>query len=297
MKIHTLLIPLLAMVSAQAHAEEVVTPDGFNLSKLYKKLKAAAESSDTQSAIHVDFDKAMRTSEPPQKLFATAKTGDPVACNLVGYLFSAGKGVKPSHEKAIIWFTSCAEKNPKAAYNLGVMHAEGMGTQKDPEKSAQYFLTAWKTAQIPQAGIRLAYHYKAKQDWAAEWEMVERLEKAKNYPRHWGYLLGEMIISKRAPIYDISKANAALSAALEERSAGAAHLLAYLLGNGLLGKADYEAACTIETIGSSLDGRQSDPTWMNVLNDDGQSRCKASARSWLENHAQPAPLDFKSLMY
>lgn len=287
---------VLATLATTANAEQISTPDGFDLSKLYGKLKGSITQSSAEKIINDDFNEAMTKGVPPKRLFAYAKKGNQNACNMVGYLFDAGKGLKQDSAKAAKWFAYCAKTNPKAAYNIGTMLAEGRGVKKDIDKAEPYLKMAWNGMKSPQAGIRLAYLYRDRQDWANEWEWVSRLEQGKKHHKHWGYLMGEMILNKTAPIYDPSKANVVLTLALEQRSAGAASLLADSFGYGQAGEIKLVDACSVEFIGTSISGKPASK-WMNRLEEADQDKCKAIGTKWLESHEPPRPTDFQSLIY
>lgn len=298
MKYKAVVATLIASLWIPASAGEITTPDGFDLSRLYEKFKGSVTRSDAEQIMYRDFNAALGNGTPPAKLFAYARKGNPTACNLVGYLFDAGKGVKQDSQKAAKWFSYCATKNPMAAYNLATLYAEGRGIEKDMTKAEPYFKIAWNGLQQPQAAIRLAYWYRSTRNWSSEWEWLERLEKAQKYPRHWGYLMGEMIINKVAPIYDPSKANAVLNLALEQHSPQAADLLAHSLGVGLEGAPDHQAACQLEMLSSMFSGKApSSLKWQAGMDDEEISKCRTMASSWITNHKKPEALDFKSLIY
>lgn len=165
---------VLSASSAMA-AEEIHAPDGFDLTKLYDKFNANSARSSAEKIMLEDFNAAMNKNTPPKRLFIYARKGNPVACNLVGVLFDAGKGVKQDSSKAIKWFTYCANTNPHAAYNLAVIYADGRGVAKNAAKAEPYFKAAWNGLQTPQAAIRLAYWYRLQKDWNNEWEWLQIL--------------------------------------------------------------------------------------------------------------------------
>ena len=55
------------------------------------------------------------------------------ACDLLGCLFSQGRGVKQNHQEALAWFQLAAEKNPHAMTNLGGIYSQGYGVEKNLE--------------------------------------------------------------------------------------------------------------------------------------------------------------------
>jgi TPR repeat protein len=222
---------------------------------------------------------------------------------LVGYLFDAGKGLKRNPAKAVKWFEYCAKENPKASYNLAVIYAEGRGVDKDLSKAESYFIFAWDKLKIIQAGIRLAYFYRAKEDWKNEWEWVQHLKEMEKYPRHWGFLMGEMILKERAPIHDQSKAIEVLNLAISDKSQMAAELLSEYYENQDSDMENKLTACRYDIVAATFAGHKKwaegefVTKWQSVLNHDNILKCNADAMelaSSLINHEQ---LDFKKLLY
>jgi len=107
-------------------------------------------------------------------VFLGAKRGYANACLYVGYMFENGIGVVRSSDKAFMWFKSCSAKNPYAAYNLGVLYAEGRGTQKIWILAVSNLKASWPAlkTQVPQIAIRLAYYYHSRKLWDEAWDLV-----------------------------------------------------------------------------------------------------------------------------
>ncbi|MDD5056542.1 MAG: hypothetical protein PHQ60_02115 [Sideroxydans sp.] len=299
MNIPTFVLILMAVLTADAQAKsEDDAKSSFDLSALYSKFKAASGITTTQQIIQSDFNAALTNNTSPTKLFSYAKKGDPSACNYVGYLFEVGKGVKQDSVKAEKWFLYCAKNNPKAAYNLGVIYSDGrLGVLQDKARAVPYLKKAWSELHLPLAGIRLAYWYRSQKDWQSEWDVLTTLEIGKKYPRHWGYLMGEMIIMKQAPIYDPTKANNALSLAVDKYNGQAAELLAYSLGTGLNGTVDTYHACITEVFAETFGGVSGTARWRSGMSDSDVAACKGEAAIWLSKNKRPEPIDFQSLIY
>lgn len=86
---------------------------------------------------------------------AAAKAGDPICEDLLGLLYSEGKGVKADPVAAARWFRLAAEKgNPVAAYNLGAAYETGHGVAKDSKEAEKWYAVAAEKG-IPQAQARL----------------------------------------------------------------------------------------------------------------------------------------------
>ena len=299
MKIKKLVLILMVALAAnaQAKSEDDLKPD-FDLTALYAKFKAAPEVSNNQQIILSEFNAAITKNTTPDKLFFYAKKGDSSACNFVGYLFEAGKGVKQDSVKAEKWFLYCAKTNPKAAYNLGVMYSDGRaGVPQDKARAIQYLKMAWDELHLPLAGIRMAYWFRSQKDWQHEWDLLTTLEIGKKYARHWGYLMGEMIIKKQAPFYDPTKANNTLSLAVDKYNGQAAELLAFSLGTGLNGTVDTFHACVTEVFAETFGGGSGSVRWRSGMSDSEVVSCKGEAAIWLSKNKRPDPIDFKSLMY
>lgn len=73
-----------------------------------------------------------------------ARLGDPSANYLVGILRMQPSGLGPQDEAtAIRYLTSAAQaEHVDAMFTLGLLHAEGIGTRKDPRKGLEYYKQA-----------------------------------------------------------------------------------------------------------------------------------------------------------
>ncbi len=61
----------------------------------------------------------------------------------LGVLYHQGLGTKKDIAKAIQWYTKAASlDHPEAQYNLGIAYIEGIGVAYDPEKATRYFENA-----------------------------------------------------------------------------------------------------------------------------------------------------------
>src|SRR5579862_5687067 len=86
---------------------------------------------------------------------AAAKAGDPGCEDLLGVLYSEGKGVKVDPVAAARWFRLAAEQgNPTAAYNLGLCFENGEGVPKNSKEAEKWYAIAAEKG-IPQAQGRL----------------------------------------------------------------------------------------------------------------------------------------------
>jgi S1-C subfamily serine protease len=74
---------------------------------------------------------------------AAAKGGDSICQDLLGLLYSEGKGVKADPIAAARWFRLAAEQgNPVAAYNLARAYLSGEGVAKDPNEAEKWLRAA-----------------------------------------------------------------------------------------------------------------------------------------------------------
>jgi TPR repeat protein len=86
---------------------------------------------------------------------AAAKAGDPTCEDLLGLLYSEGKGVKTDPVAAARWFRLAADQgNPTAAYNLGLCYEHGEGVPTDSKEAEKWYAIAAEKG-IPQAQSRL----------------------------------------------------------------------------------------------------------------------------------------------
>jgi S1-C subfamily serine protease len=86
---------------------------------------------------------------------SAAKAGDPICEDLLGLLYSEGKGVKADPVAAARWFRLSAEQgNPLAAYNLGIAYENGRGVAKDLNEAVKWYTIAAEKG-IPYAQTKL----------------------------------------------------------------------------------------------------------------------------------------------
>jgi len=72
-----------------------------------------------------------------------AESGVGNAAYNLGVLHHQGIGVKPDLGKAIDWYGKAAAlDHPEAQYNLGIAYVEGIGVSYDPERATNYFKSA-----------------------------------------------------------------------------------------------------------------------------------------------------------
>ena len=72
-----------------------------------------------------------------------ANEGDACAQNNFGLMYSNGRGVDQSYEKAVEWFQKAAEQGLAVAqYHLGDMYYDGTGVEESNEKAAEWYLKA-----------------------------------------------------------------------------------------------------------------------------------------------------------
>jgi len=74
---------------------------------------------------------------------AAAKAGDAICQDLLGLLYSEGKGVKADQVVAVRWFRLSADQgNPIAAYNLALAYQTGQGVAKDSNQAKKWYAAA-----------------------------------------------------------------------------------------------------------------------------------------------------------
>jgi hypothetical protein len=72
-----------------------------------------------------------------------AQKGDPVAQNLLGWMYDQGIGVKEDPIKAVKWYLKSANQGlPKAQVNVGVMNELGRGTPQNFQEANKWYLKA-----------------------------------------------------------------------------------------------------------------------------------------------------------
>ncbi len=96
-----------------------------------------------------DYDTVLRECE------AAAKAGDSVCQDLLGLLYSDGKGVKADPVAAVRWFRlAAAQGNAIAAYNLAFPYEHGQGVAKDLKEAEKWYaLAAEKGVAFAQAAL------------------------------------------------------------------------------------------------------------------------------------------------
>jgi TPR repeat protein len=98
--------------------------------------------------------------EPMQKLQAQAYDGVAEAQHDLAAIYTAGKGgVAQNFERAAFWFREAADKKiANAAYNLGVLYHQGLGTEKDMERAIYWYREAARLGH-PEAQYNLGIAY------------------------------------------------------------------------------------------------------------------------------------------
>lgn len=288
----------LSLNSFALDAASITPSSTIDLSGLYDKFKGSSKDVDDKILAWKEFDAAMKKGTPPTKLLDIAKHNSE-ACNYMGVLLATGKGMKQDYLKAEKWFLYCTKNNAYSAYNIGILYNDGNESIKqDKAKSIPYIKKAWNETHEPKAGIRLAYWYRSQKSWKEEWDTLALLEASHVYQKHWGFLQGEMIVYKRAPIYDINKANVGLSYAANSYHAEAAELFAYSLGSGLgTGTPDLIHACQYDIIANEFSGGKFGMRWQTGLSDIDLNDCQGMAKKFISDHPKPAPIDFKAFLF
>ncbi|MGB4107307.1 MAG: peptidoglycan-binding protein [Alphaproteobacteria bacterium] len=82
--------------------------------------------------------------ESVKKIEDRAFEGMPEAQHDLAAVYTAGHGdVKQNYERALFWFGQAADAGvPNAAYNLGVLHHQGLGTPADLKKAIEWYSRA-----------------------------------------------------------------------------------------------------------------------------------------------------------
>jgi len=81
---------------------------------------------------------------------AAAKAGDAICQDLLGLLYSEGKGVKADQVVAVRWFRLSADQgNPIAAYNLALAYQTGQGVAKDSNQAKKWYAAAAEKGLAP----------------------------------------------------------------------------------------------------------------------------------------------------
>lgn len=232
-------------------------------------------------------------------LLKAAQEGNGKACNLLGWMFDNGKGVRRDSSKALRWFESCAGRSPLAAYNAGVIYAEGREVKKDDDRAAQYFELAWAhggssfhemMSQIP---IRLGFYYYGKQNFDKAWEWAEISSEFNS--RYGKYLVGRLIVEKHGSGSE-SEAIPDLNEAIEAYSHPAASLLAWCYASGRFGKKDMFLAHEYAVIAQKMSATVGGQDWGGYLNDTDKKNAELKASQWISEHKAPAPMNFSGTL-
>jgi hypothetical protein len=295
---------LLLFASQGVRSEEILTPDGFSVTKLYDKFNAKIKNGNAHNEMLKEFNATLATGSKPNKIFEYANKKNTTACNYLGYLFYIGKGVPRDVSKSVKWFSYCAKTNPKAAYNLAVIFSDGADSIKQDKKKAEpFFKKAWNDLKLPQAGIRLAYFYRSEVDWSNEWDIIESLKNAKAPPKHWAYLSAEMILQKHSPYFDKVKAKYDLALATSQFNGSAATLMSMSLQQGVFDSENVKEACyywdlalKFDKLNGSKDVKNENK-FKGILNDHDLSVCHTQSLNFFATNQAPKIMDFKSLLY
>jgi len=298
------LIVLLALLPAvslaepdasQADSARSDAPADPSLSRTYEEVRVDA----LVSSIHMEL--KSKKFDRAKYVILAAKKGNPKACNLVGWMFDNGVGVKKDSVKALRWFESCAKRSPLAAYNAGVLYAEGRGPQRNPSKMVEYFKLGWTIGgssfrgMVPQLPIRLAYQYKRQKANSDAWEWAEKASDLD--ARHGKYLAASMLVDKTAPYADNARAISNLNAAMDAGSASAAALLAWSYATGRLTEKDPVLAHEHELIAYKIDARRyASPKYSAGLDDEQIKKAESMASNWRSTHRDAIPMDFVSTL-
>jgi uncharacterized protein len=108
-----------------------------------------------------DYAAVLRVCEAP------AKAGDSTCQDMLGLLYSEGRGVPRDQATAFHWFQlAAAQGNPTAAYNLAVAYEHGEGVAKNPAEAEKWFTKAAESG-LPYAQLQLAVAAVGGGDWKA----------------------------------------------------------------------------------------------------------------------------------
>jgi TPR repeat protein len=105
------------------------------------------QNADTSSPVRMnpvstsDFKPDARLPEMVQAIEKQAFDGLPAAQHDLAAIYTAGHGgVKQNYDRAIFWFEQAAKRGvANAAYNLGVLHHQGLGTKADIGKAINWY--------------------------------------------------------------------------------------------------------------------------------------------------------------
>ena len=95
-----------------------------------------------------------------QELMPFAEQGDAEAQNLIGAIYTSGRGVVRDHAAAATWIQRAAEQeHTLAQYNLGRMYERGQGVVQDFAEAVRWYSRAAYTGQREaQYGLGVMYY-------------------------------------------------------------------------------------------------------------------------------------------
>jgi hypothetical protein len=126
---------------------------------------AAAPPEAFEAFDHGDYATVLRVCEAP------AKAGDSVCQDMLGLLYSEGRGVERDQAAAFHWFQlAAAQGNPTAEFNLALAYERGEGVAKNPAEAEKWYAKAAESG-LPYAELRLAAIAVSHNDWktAVKW--------------------------------------------------------------------------------------------------------------------------------
>ena len=181
------------------------------------------------------IDHDARLSDAARKIEERAFTGAALAQHDLATLYAAGRdGAPQDYGRAIFWFEKSAENGvPNAQYNLGVLHQEGLGVEKDARAALGWYE---KAAQLghPQAMYNLGIAYVEGQGTEKNPARgVAFFKQAANAGiAEAAYNLGAVYESNLAGPADLARAEEWYETAANEGHDGAKAALARLSGAG-----------------------------------------------------------------
>ena len=105
---------------------------------------------------------------------AAAKAGDAICQDLLGLLYSEGKGVKADQAVAVRWFRLSANQgNPIAAYNLALAYETGQGVAKDLTEAEKWYTTAAEKGLAPAQARLGIIAINDRKDWKAGIKLIK----------------------------------------------------------------------------------------------------------------------------
>jgi TPR repeat protein len=90
-----------------------------------------------------------------------AESGDPIAQDKLGYLYTFGQGVPQDYEMAAKWYAAAAAQGLAGGqYNLGALYEHGLGVQRDYEEAVRNYRAAAEQGHVlAQARMGLLYEH------------------------------------------------------------------------------------------------------------------------------------------